>query len=109
MVEALVETMDALREALAAAPRHAGLLAAVFPLALLATLNLLALLRVARRLEACRRSVEALSGRMSEIDAARKSKTRKAGVSSASWWTGSRRRAAAASDVPGGTDTRRTT
>lgn len=74
MVEALVETMDALREALAAAPRHAGLLAAVFPLALLATLNLLALLRVARRLEACRRSVEALSGRMSEIDAARKSK-----------------------------------
>jgi hypothetical protein len=29
---------------------------------------------VARRLEACRRSVEALSGRMSEIDAARKSK-----------------------------------
>jgi len=74
LVEALVETMDALREALAAAPRHAGLLAAVFPLALLATLNLLALLRVARRLEACRRSVEALSGRMSEIDAARKSK-----------------------------------
>lgn len=74
MVEALSVTMEALREALAAAPRHAGLLAAVFPLALLATLNLLVLLRMARRLEACRRALEALSGRMSEADAARKSK-----------------------------------
>lgn len=73
----LGEAIEALRMALGEAPRHAGLLVAVVPLvllALLAALNLLALLRVSRRVEACRRSVEALAARMSEADAARKSK-----------------------------------
>jgi len=74
VAEALAGMIEAHRAILGAAPLHAGLLAAVFPLALLATLNLLALLRVARRVEACRRAVEALAGRMSEADAARKSK-----------------------------------
>lgn len=74
MIEALGETIEAVRRALGAAALHGGLLAAVFPLALLAMLNLLALLRMARRLEACCRAVESLAERMSELEAARKSK-----------------------------------